>query len=109
MRRFLQTIGSAWAWLGIAVVIILWFPTIASKYLPGWSFSVAEVIHYYEAWLAFLAILVWHFFFVIFHPEVYPINLTFLRGKTTVEHAVHRHGSVEAATGEPAPPPTQEE
>ncbi len=90
--------------------LILWFPTIASKYLPVWAFSVAEVVHYYEAWLAFLAILVWHLFFVIFHPEVYPINLTFMGGRTTVEHALHRHGSIEAATGEtPEPEPTPDD
>lgn len=83
--------------------LILWFPTVATRYLPAWSFPVAEVIHYYEAWLAFLAILVWHLFFVIFHPDVYPINLTFLKGRTTVEHAMHRHGSIEAATGETSP------
>ena len=33
MSRFLQTIGSAWAWLGIAIVIILWFPTMVLMYL----------------------------------------------------------------------------
>ena len=75
--------------------LILWFPTIASKHLPSWALSVAEVVHYYEAWLAFLAILVWHFFFVFFHPESYPMNLTWLDGKTTEEHAVHKHGTVE--------------
>jgi len=89
--------------------LILWFPTVALRYLPSWAFSVSEVIHYYEAWLAFLAILVWHFFFVIFHPDVYPINLTFLGGRTTVEHALHRHGSLEAATGEPVGPEPPEE
>jgi 1-acyl-sn-glycerol-3-phosphate acyltransferase len=49
MSRFLQTIGSAWAWLGIAVVIILWFPTMVvmyvltvpfdkGRYILGWWF-----------------------------------------------------------------------
>jgi len=33
MHRFLQTIGSAWAWLGIAIVIILWFPTMVLMFL----------------------------------------------------------------------------
>jgi cytochrome b subunit of formate dehydrogenase len=75
--------------------LVLWFPTIASKHLPAWAFPVAEVIHYYEAWLAFLAILVWHFFFIFIHPESYPLNLTFLDGKTTVEHSLHHHGKVE--------------
>jgi 1-acyl-sn-glycerol-3-phosphate acyltransferase len=49
MRRFLLTLGSAWAWLGIAVVIILWFPTMCvmyvftvpfdrGRYVIGWWF-----------------------------------------------------------------------
>jgi 1-acyl-sn-glycerol-3-phosphate acyltransferase len=49
MKRFLQTIGSAWAWLAIAIVIILWFPTMLlvyavtvpfdrGRYVIGWWF-----------------------------------------------------------------------
>jgi cytochrome b subunit of formate dehydrogenase len=75
--------------------LILWFPTLAAKHLPSWAYSVAEVIHFYEAWLAFLAILVWHFFYVFIHPESYPMNTTWLNGDTTVEHALHKHGKTE--------------
>jgi adenylate kinase len=35
---------------------------------------VATTIHYYEAILACLAIVVWHFYDVIFDPDVYPLN-----------------------------------
>jgi cytochrome b subunit of formate dehydrogenase len=81
---------------GTAVMVftgfVLWFPTFFTRYLPGWVFEVSEVVHFYEAWLAFLAIIIWHFFFVIFHPESQPLNLTWMDGKTTVEHAIHRHG-----------------
>ncbi len=84
---------------GTAVMVftgfVLWFPTFFTRFMPAWIFEVSEVVHYYEAWLAFLAILVWHFFFVILHPESAPLNLTFLDGKTTVEHAIHRHGHLE--------------
>jgi len=49
MRRFLQTLGSAWGWFWIAVVIIAWFPTMVlmyvltvpfdrGRYLIGWWF-----------------------------------------------------------------------
>jgi cytochrome b subunit of formate dehydrogenase len=79
----------------IATGLVLWFPTLVSRYLPSWAFPVSEVIHFYEAWLAFLAILIWHFYFVFFHPEVYPMNTTWLDGKTTTEHAVHKHGKAE--------------
>jgi hypothetical protein len=35
---------------------------------------VALTIHYYEAILACLAIVVWHFYHVIFAPDIYPMN-----------------------------------
>ncbi|MDM7917260.1 MAG: cytochrome c3 family protein [Candidatus Eisenbacteria bacterium] len=93
---------------GTAVMVftgfVLWFPTFFTRYLPGWIFEVSEVVHYYEAWLAFLAILVWHFFYVIFHPEVQPLNLAFLDGKTPVEHAIHKHGTLAEAGAIEFPP-----
>lgn len=71
--------------------LILWFPVIAAPWLPGWAVKVAEAVHYYEAWLATLAILVWHFFFVIFHPGEYPMSATWLDGKITEEEFRHHH------------------
>ena len=70
---------------------VLWFPEIFIGILPSWLFETSEVIHYYEAWLATLAILVWHWFFVIFHPEKYPISLTWMDGKITEEELKHHH------------------
>ena len=75
--------------------LILWFPTIATRHLPAWSFPVSEVVHYYEAWLAFLAIVVWHLYFVIANPEVYPLNLTFMDGKAPEHHLLEKHGHLE--------------
>ncbi len=74
--------------------LILWFPEFFIYYLPVWSFETAEVIHYYEAWLATLAILVWHWFFVIFHPHVYPMNLTWTDGKIS-EHEMKKEHMLE--------------
>ncbi|MBI2952638.1 hypothetical protein HYY27_11110 [bacterium] len=71
--------------------LMLWFPVEATSWLPGWAVRVAEVIHYYEAWLATLAILVWHFFFVMFHPGEYPMSATWLDGKVTEEELRHHH------------------
>jgi len=78
-----------------ATGLVLWFPIFFTRYLPGWTVEVSEVVHYYEAWLAFLSIIIWHFFFVIFGPQVQPMNLTWLDGKTTLEHALHKHGQLE--------------
>ena len=53
--------------------------------------DVALVIHYWEAWLATLAIIVWHFFFVIFHPDAYPVSWTWLNGKMPKHEVRERH------------------
>ncbi|MBN1996825.1 cytochrome c3 family protein [candidate division KSB1 bacterium] len=66
---------------------VLWFPEAATKFFPSWIIKVAETIHYWEAVLATLSIITYHFFFVIFHPEHYPLNLTFLTGNMTREQA----------------------
>ena len=69
---------------------ILWFPELFMTIFPSWTFEVAEVIHFYEAILATLAILIWHFFFVIFHPEKYPMDLTWIHGRITKrEHEIY--------------------
>ncbi|OQX88962.1 hypothetical protein B6D60_00460 [candidate division KSB1 bacterium 4484_87] len=70
---------------------MLWFPEFFARFLPGWFFEAAEIVHYYEAWLASLAILVWHWFFVIFHPDVYPLNITWMDGKISLEDLKHHH------------------
>ncbi len=71
--------------------IILWFPEYTVKLLPPQVIPAAQTIHYYEAWLATLAIIVWHFFFVIFHPEEYPMSWTWLTGKMTMKFVKKHH------------------
>jgi len=51
------------------------------RLLPKVWHDVAQVIHFYEALLATLAILVWHFYWVIFDPKEYPMNPSWLIGK----------------------------
>lgn len=63
---------------------ILWFPTMFSNMESLWSIKVSEIVHYYEAILASLAILVWHLFFVMFRPKEYPVNLAVVHGKITL-------------------------
>jgi len=60
---------------------MIWFPVEVSHFLPRWIVDVALTIHYYEAILACLAILVWHFYHVIFDPDVYPLNWAFWTGR----------------------------
>ncbi|KPK62115.1 MAG: hypothetical protein AMS21_08150 [Gemmatimonas sp. SG8_38_2] len=71
---------------------ILWFPAESVRLFPSWIVPAAQTIHYYEAWLATLAIVVWHFFFVIFHPEEYPMSWTWITGKMSEESVKKHHG-----------------
>lgn len=66
---------------------LLWFPALATRVLPSWVIKVAETVHFYEAVLATLAVLLYHMFFAVFHPQDYPINLTGFTGKITEEEA----------------------
>ena len=58
------------------------------RWLPQVWLDLAQVIHYYEAVLATLAILVWHFYATIFDPHEYPMNPSWLISKK----APFRHG-----------------
>lgn len=65
--------------------LAIWFKMDVTRFLPRWLVDVSLTIHYYEAVLACLAIIVWHFYHVIFDPDVYPLNLACWDGKVS-EH-----------------------
>jgi formate dehydrogenase gamma subunit len=71
--------------------LMIWFKLGVFGFLPRWSVDIALAIHFYEAVLATLAIVVWHFYQVIFDPDVYPVNLAFLDGRVSAEHYRHEH------------------
>lgn len=82
---------------GAAVMILsgvmLWASDFAMAWLPKSLLDVATAVHFYEAALATLAILVWHFYSVIFDPDVYPLDTAALTGLS----ARPRHLEPEAA------------
>lgn len=59
----------------------LWFDNVVVAWFPKGALDVALVIHYYEAWLATLAILIWHMYSTVFSPKVYPMNPSWYTGK----------------------------
>jgi len=66
----------------VATGLLLWADRLALRWLPKLVLDVATSIHFYEALLATLAIAVWHFYFVIFDPDVYPMDSAWLTGKS---------------------------
>jgi cytochrome b subunit of formate dehydrogenase len=70
---------------------VLWFQDAFIALLSKLGWDAARSIHVYEAVLATLAILVWHLYFVIFNPDVYPMNLAWLKGTLSEEEMREEH------------------
>ena len=97
---------------GSAVMIltglILWFPTVATRVLPAVVLELAKVIHGYEAVLAALAILIWHFYHVHLNPAAFPMSKTWLTGRISrkemeEEHPLELERLARKAPAEPEP------
>ena len=69
----------------------LWFGTVTENVLEVGALGVMLVIHFYEAILACLAILIWHFYSTIFNPPVYPNNPSWYTGKMPLEMYCEEH------------------
>jgi cytochrome b subunit of formate dehydrogenase len=72
--------------------VMLWAKVSFGNHLPRWWLDVATAIHYYEAVLATLAIIVWHFYQIFLDPDVYPMNWAWWDGKMTLHHYQEEHG-----------------
>jgi cytochrome b subunit of formate dehydrogenase len=92
-REKFEYLGLIW---GTAVMtgtgFILWFKTEWLMYFPMWTYDVARAIHFYEAILATLTIIVWHFYSVVWNPEVYPMSWAWITGELTEHEMKLEHG-----------------
>jgi len=92
---------------------ILWFENTSMGLFTKLGFDISRTVHFYEAILATLAIIAWHFYFVIFNPDVYPMNLAWLTGRVSehemrADHALELeqlHAPPAASTPPSTPPP----
>jgi cytochrome b subunit of formate dehydrogenase len=110
---------------GVAIIgtsgLFLWFPEFFARFMPGWVFNVATIVHADEALLASGFIFTVHFFHVHFRPEKFPLDAVIFTGRATAsymeeEHplladriAAHsdREPSFDQEPDTPAPPPTR--
>lgn len=86
----------ALAWGTVIMTVtgtMLWFDNffVGKLGISKGFLQVMLVIHYYEAWLAFLAIVVWHIYGTVFKPGVYPMNPAWLTGKMPGGMYRHEH------------------
>ena len=82
-----------WGMIVMAVTgIMLWAKVFVGNHMARWWLDIATAIHFYEAVLATLAIIVWHFYQVFLDPDTYPMNWAWWDGKMTVHHYREEHG-----------------
>ncbi len=82
--------------------LAIWFKIDVTRFVPRWVVDVATTVHYYEAILACLAIVVWHFYHVIFDSSVYPMNWAWWDGKVTKHWQKEEHPLEKPAVGSDA-------
>ena len=93
---------------------ILMFPGVVSQILPGALLAAARTMHGLEATFAVLVVVIWHFYGVIFRPEVFPLDTAIFTGKISLERLRDEHeleyerlrDSAPPASVSPKPDPT---
>lgn len=68
--------------------VMLWANNLMLAWLPKVWLDFVITVHLYEAILATLAIAVWHFYGVIFDPDVYPMDTAWMTGRSARRHTV---------------------
>lgn len=96
--------------------LLMWFENVSINFITKLGWDISRTIHYYEAWLAVLAILVWHLYFVLLNPDIYPMNLAWLTGRLSEREMAEEHAleleeikrGERTASDDPMPPRAQE-
>ena len=65
--------------------LLLWFPVVFARIVPGWFFNIALLVHGEEALLAVGFIFTMHFFNGHLRPEKFPMDRVIFTGRVTME------------------------
>lgn len=94
--------------------LVLWFPELFTRFLPGWFINVAMVVHSDEALLAVGFIFTVHFFNTHFRPDKFPMDTVIFTGRVPLEEfkedrpreyeEMVESGELEKKLVEPLPP-----
>ncbi len=71
--------------------LIMWFPTVLTRWLPGVVIPASRVAHGGEALLALFAVIIWHFYNAHFRPDIFPMDPAMFTGKIALERLEHEH------------------
>lgn len=77
--------------LMIVTGLMLYFPVLTTRFLPGEIIPAAQMAHSNEGLLAFLVVITWHIYNAHFSPDVFPFDVTIFSGKMSVERMEKEH------------------
>lgn len=81
--------------LGAVIVIstglVLLFPILTARFLPGEVIPASKLAHSNEGLMAFLVVVVWHIYNAHFSPDVFPFDTSIFSGKISRERMEHEH------------------
>jgi cytochrome b subunit of formate dehydrogenase len=81
--------------LGSAVVVItgliLLFPILTARVLPGQLIPAAYLAHSQEGLMAFLVVMIWHIYNAHLNPDVFPFDRSIFTGTISEERMRHEH------------------
>lgn len=85
-----------WAvYWGVVIMVgsglVLWFFEPTLKILPKFVVDIAKEAHSDEAFLATLAIIIWHFYNAHLNPDKFPMNWSWLTGNISEEEIKEEH------------------
>jgi cytochrome b subunit of formate dehydrogenase len=72
--------------------LMLWFPEFFGRFLPGWMFNVATIVHSDEALLATGFIFTVHFFNTHGRPEKFPMDFVIFNGRISKKEMLEERG-----------------
>jgi formate dehydrogenase subunit gamma len=91
-RHKLEYWSVVWGTLLMGVTgLILLFPIVATSFLPGVVVTASKVAHSYEALLALLAIVVWHFYNSHLAAASFPMDTSIFTGRISAGKMREEH------------------
>jgi len=90
--------------LGLGVIaatgLLLWFPEVFGRFLPGVVFNVATIVHSYQVMLLAALIVAYHFFDVHLRPAKFPLDGVMFTGRATYGYMEEEHPLVAETLGD---------
>jgi formate dehydrogenase gamma subunit len=98
----------------ISTGLVLYFPMLVTRFLPGELIPMSKVAHSNEGLMAFLVVITWHIYNAHLAPGIFPFDPAIFTGKISKERLRHEHrleyarlygdpAHAEPAPAEPAP------